>query len=202
MAGVLLAGAAQTPAYGASTLSLFDASAPNDSVTVNPGDAFTLTVRLNTDKAFLGFSAYLEDRGYAGAPRFTITNRTRLATNPFTAGQETTDSPDFDAEPIDDKTLDLGYVRGSSPATAGQYDLMTVQITAANSLAGGQYFIGFDPGSVLVDANFQPVEFDNLAAAYTVTVIPEPAGLAIAGAGLLGLLIRVRRPSTSRQSIL
>ena len=191
--GLTVAALASAPATAAPQIYLFDSTAPTNAITVHPGDSFTLTIKLTSDITFYGFSAYLQDTSYTDTESFTITNRTRLATNPFQAVDENTDStPDVTADPIDDLTADLGYTKGESTISPGMWDLMTIRVSTSLTATAGNHTIQFDIGSVLADANFEPVYFDNLNSTYTLTVVsPEPSLMGFFP--LAAALIRRRR---------
>jgi hypothetical protein len=194
----VVAAFASAPATAAPQIFLFDGTAPTNAITVHPGDSFTLTIKLTSDRAFYGFSAYLQDTSYTDTANFTITNRTLLATYPFQAVDENTDStPDLTADPIDDLSADLGYTKGDATIAPGTWDLMTIRVFTSLAATAGSHTIQFDIGSVLADANFEPVYFDNLNATYAVTVVsPEPSLMGFVP--LAAAMLRRRRKGSVR----
>ena len=192
-ATALAATFAAAAAAPASVLSLVDNAGDMGTVTVAPGEAFTVTLRLTADEGFRGLTAFLRDPGFGGATRFTLTDRTRLASNPFT--DATRSDATFDNDPLNATTEDVGYTSDGTVAAANTYDLMTLTIAPSLSLAEGTYSLGFGPDSGLTNAAFEDVAFTGLGSySVTVTAVPEPQALCLlAGVGAAALRRRRSR---------
>ena len=187
---LFVAAAGVLPAVAsASSLTLINSVDSTSAATVAPGMLFSVALRLTADTAFLGYSVFLTDPAYvSGASSFSIGSRTSLPSNPFTDAQ-TADAA-LIGDPIDNLSRDLGYSASAGPATAGTYDTQTLSINSLPTLAPGVYQITFNANSVLVSDAGDEVGFT--VAPFTVTVVPEPASLAVLGLGSM-LLLRRRK---------
>ena len=197
------------PGLGAPEIFLRDSTSPTNSISIRPGDSFTLTVSLTSDVPLTGFTAYLDDMSYTDTTHFTISSRTSAGTNPFQSADANTDDADLTNTPlvgpsvdaVADPALDLGYAQGNAiAAITTEQNIETLTIASAPKLAAGSYQLQFDTLSIVSDANFNSVDFENLSTAYTITVIaPEPAVIYFMPVLICGLLGRPPHATVHRK---
>ncbi|MGB8168742.1 MAG: hypothetical protein WCF18_14695 [Chthoniobacteraceae bacterium] len=188
-AGLLLASRADA----AVSFSLSDTNGAPNSVTVAPGDSFSVQLQLtSTTELLLGLSYNLEAFGLASS-QFRITDRS-IGTSPF-SDLTTTNAIALQAssallDPINNADLGGTLADVFSPVGPGSFLVANYTIQALPTIApDNTYNIGTAAGIATDDA-FAGVAVTN--ATYSVSVIPEP-GTAIFGLCVLGAFGARRR---------
>ncbi len=204
---------AATASSAAPGLSLTNPSGGGGSVSISPGDSFSMNVTLNSDTiAFDGLSYYLKA---SAANDFTVTSRmtgsqlgtwtslpnglTDPTTNPLPSPVSGGHSTLLDTSV---NSVDLGYSATSFTPNiaAGSYLVDQLTFTTPGNIPGGSYTIFTSSDSLLIAAqgtspNFTfPTTSISGAGSFTVNVVPEPASvILLAGGGLLLALARKKR---------
>lgn len=173
----------------------------NTAGSFNPGSAFNL----DTSATFTGFTgvglSYWFQVPTALAPFITITSEQYFTwTDPNQTGTNTAFSSMTNASPgylVENR--DLGATSTTDPdnnnaflqaQAPGTYLVSTLTLTLSASAPAGTYTLLSSTlggkASAIGDSNFGSHSIP--AAAYNITVVPEPSTLALAGLGLSGLL--------------
>lgn len=184
------------------------------STQVNPGGTITLNLSLTSSTEHtVGLDYFLRAAPVASGSAtglFTITGRTIPGTSPYS------DPTNTNTAVLDAASANLKLTRGtftnsngtdlgassSAEQVAGTFPVATYTLSISSSAPiGSSYTISTysDPGSGYsagADQNFGVFPFTSQATT-TVTVVPEPAGLALAIVGFGALVARRRRRCTA-----
>lgn len=197
LAGFLLV---QAEARASVVLEFDNGTAASDSVTIQPGSAFSFGVYLtSTAEQTVGLSYFLAESTVGnpanpGSGMFTITGR-GVSGSPYSELQTGNTAFLSAANAVLDprNNNDAGGIEPSLEAqSAGTYFVANFTIQSSALTAVGTYEITF-ADAVYIDEVFEPHSFNTLGT-YTVTVVPEPGSFALVSvAGVLVLGRRVRR---------
>jgi hypothetical protein len=185
----------QTTSRADALLTLTDSSSPFDSISINPGDTFSVNVNLATTTEQVSGFSYLFSVSIAGSGSFSLTSRD-ITGAPYSVGDLTNtnavvlSAPNALFDPTTNSDLGATIV---TPIAAGSNFIAQFAIASTIGVAPGTYTISFNTASVF-DENVNEIPLTT--GSYTVTVIPEPTtALLLAGSLTAMMLLRRRRAS-------
>jgi hypothetical protein len=191
-------------ASGTVSLVLTNNTATPQVSTVSAGSSFSVVLELLSSAQTTGIDYFLQDRTYtSGAARFRIVSRTEITGGIYGPGDAFHTDAQVAAVPSANLTPRNGLDLGASlsdptvPTPPGTYPISTYVISVSPTTPAGTYFIdSFSQGNfgwTDVGPNFNSHAFDQNASIEVNVVAPEPAGIAVLGAGGLLALCRRRR---------
>jgi len=220
VAGSAVILAAGAPVRAGSILTL--STGGNQSVSVSPGQSFTLDIGLTPDMSVNGFSLYLQAIAtgnlHNADPGFQVTEDTSLQTaisDPLTIQNSTGETNPVSFSPAipiplsPSKSADLGFAaqdttKDSLSASSSSYPLL--ELTVEAPLTPGTYSLDLIDTAIVNAAGSE--EDQNLSSGastgnvqtspFSVAVVPEPATLALFMLGGLGLLLRKCEPARGK----
>jgi hypothetical protein len=179
------------------TLSLTNPLTGDPSATVAPGGSFAINVALAPDEPFDGFSLYLQANAVGFAVTADTSDWSGPTGNPLAYPNYPINPADPPPEiPTTGNSHDFGFdSEFTSPNIAvGNYKISTLAVLVANTMSPGEYNISSTSDSEISNASQSVTDIHNIpAATYSVTVVPEPATLALLLAGSAALLMVKRR---------
>jgi hypothetical protein len=191
--------------HGQVFLSLSDGDASPTTGFVAPGGSLSLmtTLQVTGTSQVTGVDYYLESFAAAsGLFRIQAANRSSSPFNDvYFSDTVVSTSPGSILDPRNNSDLGASLDNISSPVGAGEYDLGIFTLSVDSLAAPGTYFISTvsQAGTGWVDASFKDNLFSGHAA-FTLTVVPEPAtastAIACGLAGLAAFQLVARRRQT------
>ncbi len=180
-------------ADAAPTISLADPLGDPTSITLNPGQSFSLNVALNSDVQLSGLSYYLQS---SIDGKFSVLGETLDGNSPLTDPNFISTFPVL-LSSINSPDFGYGKQDASTNAAAGAYPINSLSLLVDATTLPGTYTIFTSTSSGIATTVAPPTleTFTNMAssAVYTVNVVPEPASCVLLASGGLAVALWRRR---------
>lgn len=183
-------------AKAVSSLTISDTFGDPSTISITPGESFTIVLRLSTTTEQLIGTTYSLLAPGAGSGKFTLVARDVVGAT----------FSDLSTASVADTVLtsanstDLGASAADifNPVQPGNLYLATYTIASNPTLAPGIYTIQTGTNSIAADSNFASIPLPT--STYRVQVVPEPgaAALLMGGLGVLAAMRRRRQASAIR----
>jgi len=180
--------------FGA-VISITDPVSPFSSISINPGDSFSVNINISTSSAedLAGLTYFLQISAL-GSGLFSISDR-NAATSQFSdinfTNLQVTTTPFNNLAPTNTRDLGGTLANPSVGLTTGTYFVSSITIQSNVSLGLGAYTLSFSPSTEAFNTLGDSISL-NLQS-YTVNVIPEPTTMALLAGSLTAIMVLRRR---------